>query len=117
MSANGKTIKLQELMEKATPLPLKLNRYDHGGGRLFQEEPRKLVADFYEEADRELFVAMRNHLPEILARMDALEEVAKAARVVSTHSNGPYNMTTDINQSLREEKDLRDALARLDGVR
>lgn len=35
--------------------PLTLIRYDHGGGRLYREEPRDLIADFYDAANRELY--------------------------------------------------------------
>lgn len=57
--------RLAALMEKATPGPLALHRYEHGGGRLLKEEPRTLVADFYHEGDREAIVALVNAWPAI----------------------------------------------------
>jgi len=58
-------------MERATPTPLDVIRYEHGGGRLYKEEPRKLVADFFYEEDRELFIYMRNSLPALIAVAEA----------------------------------------------
>lgn len=63
-------------MSKATPEPLTLTRYEHGGGRLYKEEPRTLVADFYDEPDRELFYAMRAKLPALLAVVEAASDPA-----------------------------------------
>lgn len=73
---------LKALMAKATPLPLAVNRYYHGGGRLYREEPRKLVADFYDEADRELFISMRNALPDLLAAIEAAKVYSAQAPVL-----------------------------------
>jgi hypothetical protein len=51
---------IEERWKKSTPTPeTKLIRYENGGGRMFKdltdEAPRKLVADFYEEPDREFY--------------------------------------------------------------
>lgn len=61
---------LKVLMEKATPLPHTVHRYDHGGGRVLIDEPkgtRKLIADFYHEEDREWWLALVNAAPALLA--------------------------------------------------
>lgn len=47
------------LAEKRTPLT-NITRYDHGGGRVFNEDTsgkRKLVADYHHEEDREYALA------------------------------------------------------------
>lgn len=65
---------VQALLEKATPI-------EHANALYRGEEERTLIADFYHEADRELFVALRIHLPALLAgeaRLAALEAWATA---------------------------------------
>jgi hypothetical protein len=62
---------LRELEQKATPIAsITIHRYEHGGGRLFTEQPRSLVADFYHEADREFYIATRTHMAALLAELD-----------------------------------------------
>ena len=70
---------LKRLLMEATPLPHKVNRYDHGGGRVFVDagEDRNLIADFYEEADRELFIALRNAAPELIAACEERDRYKK----------------------------------------
>ena len=49
---------LKRAAERATKGPFVLMRYDHGGGRMYQDAPdasAELVADFYGEADREYY--------------------------------------------------------------
>lgn len=63
-----------EAREKgATPQPLNLTRYDHGGGRLVQNEGNnlQLIADFYDEANREFYVAARDDVPRLIADLRA----------------------------------------------
>ncbi len=64
---------LRKKAEAATKGPLKINRYEHGGGRMYREEPRQLVMDTYEEGDREFYAALS---PETVL---ALVEIAEAA--------------------------------------
>ena len=64
---------LEALVAEATPLPLELTRYAHGGGRVFNVAMRELVADFFSKGDRDLFLPMRESFPALLA-------VAKAAK-------------------------------------
>ena len=80
---------LAELLEKATPIEhATLIRYEHGGGRYYVAKPREyaayrdtedrtLIADFYHEGDRELFVTLRNAAPALLDQAKRLEEIAK----------------------------------------
>ena len=72
-----------ERCEKATPNP-ELTRYDHGGGRSFLQtgdweslhgkRDRKLVADYYNEEDREFYHACRTDIPALLAHIEELEK-------------------------------------------
>ena len=69
--------------EKATPNP-ELTRYDHGGGRSFLQtgdweslhgkRDRKLVADYYNEEDREFYHQARTDIPALLAHIEELEK-------------------------------------------
>ena len=66
---------LQRLAEAATHIDtLTLARYEHGGGRLadFNDGSRKLVADFYDEANREYYYAANPQA--VLALLDGLRE-------------------------------------------
>ena len=73
------TAHLESLIAKAkaaTQGPLTVIRYEHGGGRIYKEEPRTLVADLFQENDREFIASCNPHL--ILA----LCELAMAAEEV-----------------------------------
>lgn len=64
----------REVAGKATPGAI-LIRYPHGGGRMRVDLPSggcELVADFYNETDREFFDDARNHAERNLALLEAL---------------------------------------------
>lgn len=62
---------LRKLHAAATQGPLTLTRYEHGGGRFYREDSRTLVADFYNERDRECIVAEHNAMPALLDELEA----------------------------------------------
>ena len=62
-----------EALDKAATPDLEIVRYPHGGGRVFGTDGRTLVADFYNEADREYWLALRNELPRLLRLLRAGE--------------------------------------------
>ena len=75
---------LVAMEKKATALPHTISRYDNGGGRCWKsipradplyrgEDSRTRVADFYNEGDRELFLALRNLAPQLAALWKAAE--------------------------------------------
>lgn len=100
----GPLEELKLLYEAGTKGPLTLIRYEHGGGRLYKEEPRTLVADFFDESDRELFVATHRALPALLA-------VAQAAvRADSVRHAGYAGAMEDYAKAM---DDIRTALASL----
>ncbi len=82
MLTNSELNEIRERCEKATPGP-ELVRYEHGGGRsyiqtgdwesLHGKRDRKLVADYYNEEDREFYHSARADIPALLAHIDALE--------------------------------------------
>jgi len=54
---------------------LKVNRYDHGGGRMFIDgETRQLIADFYDEAEREFYVNAKADLRFLSAHVETLTQ-------------------------------------------
>ena len=53
-------VEARELLSKATLEPLKLIRYEHGCGRLWREDTRDLIADFYDEGNREFYARSRD---------------------------------------------------------
>lgn len=68
---------LRRLAEAATR-GATLRRYDHGGGRLaiFDGEHRQLVADFYDEANREFYAAASPDV--VLGLTDRLAHMTEA---------------------------------------
>src|SRR5688500_12350284 len=64
--------------ERATPLDdkHKLIRYDHGGGRLYREDgkDRDLLADFYDEDNRELYYWLATHALTLLRELARIRE-------------------------------------------
>ena len=100
---------LLRLTAEATPGPLTVRRYDHGGGRFSASDAagydRNLVADFYHEGDRELFAAFS---PEVAA---ALVKVAMAGKrwVAQVTAGLPGGSEGDYG-------DLESAVAALDAV-
>lgn len=70
---------IRERVEKATPEPMKRNRYEHGGGRMFVEGDREghgrhLVLDAYDEANREFYFHAREDIPYLLAENQRLRD-------------------------------------------
>lgn len=68
--------------EKATESSdLTLTQYAHGGGRLFviggPNSERKLVADFYDEDNREFYYHARTDLPALVAEVERLRKVVE----------------------------------------
>jgi hypothetical protein len=79
--------------EKAiTPQSLMLIRYDHGGGRLFIEDGdnRDLIADFYDEANREYYARVDPaSVLALIAEVERLREIeAQSNRAVKTGNWG-----------------------------
>ena len=86
---------LDRLEKEATPLPLVLTRYEHGGGRLFRDpppggqDPFRLVADFYGEGpDREFFASLRNAAPYLLAAARLAEDVMRGGEWANLSEEG-----------------------------
>ncbi len=74
---------MERIARAATQDPLTVVRYEHGGGRIFMEEPRALVADFYQEGDREFYAAASpSTVLEMVAELRALRRRLKAADAV-----------------------------------
>ena len=88
---------LKSAAKAATQGPLKLNRYDHGGGRLFREEPRQLVMDTYEEGDREFYaLASPSVILALIERVERMEELLRAVWV-SDHAGIQCNDPKGVN--------------------
>lgn len=69
---------LRELAGQATPTTkdAELCRYEHGGGRLVVfEGERRLIADFYDEPNREFYAALNPQTA--IALLDAIERLTK----------------------------------------
>lgn len=117
---------LEALEKAATPAnEIEVTRYGHGGGRAFSRvdgEARNLVADFYNESDREAWIAARNALPSMLAEVRALRECERALRDLEASGT----RVLDVNHHSRQSgwtavQDLAESLVRsraaLAGVR
>lgn len=75
---------MRERCAKATESSdLTLTPYAHGGGRLFviggPSAERQLVADFYDDDNREFYYHARTDIPRLIAEVERLRGVAEAA--------------------------------------
>ena len=111
--------RLRALAAQATPAPLTLTRYEHGGGRLYVDGPQRvLVADFFDAANREYYSAVA---PEVLTALVAVAEAAQIfARIADMME--PLNLPDEhpLNECaprayvhLSHARRIRDALAAL----
>lgn len=104
--------------EKATALSpaLILQRYDHGGGRAvlrgdYPNGLRALVADFYDEANREWFWTARTDLPDALAEIERLTGVVGENTARLTDEESAHLETIDERDAFEERIDeIADAL-------
>jgi len=86
MTLSDKAKELLDGLAGVTPFKdADLMRYEHGGGRLaiLRDDERRLVADFYHEADREHFVrcspdSLRPILERFLEQEQRIERLEKA---------------------------------------
>lgn len=105
---------LRALAEKATPHDaiFHINRYDHGGGRMYTEDAgrlsRRLIVDTYDEANREFIAALS---PEVVIAMLDCIEAAKA------YLDGyEQSLKRDMAPCHPSSSPLRAALARLEAA-
>jgi hypothetical protein len=82
----------KRLLEQATPLPWDLYAYVNGGGR-FHRDDRTLVADVYNEGDRDLIAYAVNRLPDYEAAVEALERLV--AQGPAGHKVQPWPMPSE----------------------
>lgn len=77
MTGNERLQAIRERESKATEEPLEVIRYEHGGGRMFTPKQENgtsdLIADFYDEANREFYAHSRADIPYLLERVAKLE--------------------------------------------
>lgn len=86
----------------AATQPLKLRRYDNGGGRMSDAATdRVLVADFYQEADREFYAALDPAtITAHLTREAALEEALATAKAELMVMRPVYEATVEASRAL-----------------
>ena len=75
-------VETRELLANAAHGPLKLIRYEHGGGRLYREEPRDLIADFYDAGNRELYYRAPELLRALADEVERLREDNESLREI-----------------------------------
>jgi len=71
---------LRELMGKATPGPVHMDSETCSDGMFNADGALIMIGDFITDQDEDLFVALHNALPALLARLERLEAVAVAAK-------------------------------------
>lgn len=77
MTAPDPLAQIRERVAAATPGPWEIARYPHSGGRIFVgvedvSMPRRLIADAFNEGDREFLFAARTDMPRLIAALDAV---------------------------------------------
>lgn len=96
--------RLRALILAATPITDEMvHRYEHGGGRVMRFSPsRDLVADLYDEANRECWVACRIEMPRALDKIERLRarvaelEAALTARDEALTSIALQNLPNEV---------------------
>lgn len=114
---------LRALAKAATPGPLTLIRYYHGGGRMYlsrvpaglTSEDRELVADLYQEGNREFYFACSPEVIEgLLDDLDAAERLCAGQQDRATWGDMAYadheRMRERIATLEAREKRLREAI-------
>ena len=101
---------IRALLENATPGPWEIYRYRHGGGRIgklgVQNEfdKRALVADTYNEGDRELLYAAPTIIAELLSELDRLtmerDEARQAAIDLDDMLRRRLGIVTDVCEDI-----------------
>ena len=101
---------IQSRAEKATPGPT-LMRYEHGGGRSLLEtlDPkgnplRKLVADYYEEPDREFYHHARTDIPALCADLLEAREAIRRLLNPSYRTDLHGSMVLDLDKRAEDQK-------------
>jgi hypothetical protein len=97
---------LREAVAKMTA-GAELVRYEHGGGRLAVFGPtdaeRVLVADFYQEGDREGFVALRNAAPALLDEREALRVELDIEKKLHARAAEAHAALLDEREALKDD--------------
>lgn len=105
---------LRELAGQATPTTkdADLCRYEHGGGRLVVfEGERRLIADFYDEPNREFYAALNPQTA--IALLDAVERLTKERDALLADVGQQVRMR-QYAEAARDE--ARSAVEALDGA-
>lgn len=90
---------LEAKARAATPGPLSVNRYDHGGGRLFIREPLQLIADLYDEGNREYYAAFS---PSIALKLLKIARAAQELHDQCRHTGLAVTAPTETKMALGE---------------
>lgn len=82
---------------KATPDDvLCMDRYDHGGGRMYVIEDgphdRQLIADFYDEGNREFYASARTDIPRLVAEVERMRSIVDAAKAYRASHAAIYDV-------------------------
>jgi len=103
---------LAKLAQEATPGPLTLIAYQHGGGRLHRENV--LIADFYQETNRDFYAAAS---PDVVLALVRVALAAKAWGDAMAQKDAAANLSEWSDAETEESvaaHALRAALADLD---
>jgi hypothetical protein len=98
---------LRALVSKVTPGKHETMRYVHGGGRIHVDETRTLVADLYQEGDREFVAAISDGrlVLALLDRCDRLRVALNDARKWIDGTSGRMfaDALDDVEEALRKD--------------
>ncbi len=89
---------IRQRLDKSTPLDkATFTSYSHGGGRLYIDDGkiRDLIADFYDEANRDFYFNARSDIDFLLAEVNGLNLVIQSFRKLAESKVAPIVKSFD----------------------
>lgn len=84
---------IERRLDAVTPGEWELSRYDHGGGRIWDAATKRvLIADLYQEGDREFIAHARSDVPALIAELKRCQAVIAAVEDIAKWRPGAESL-------------------------